>query len=211
MWRKLESPLDCKEIKPVHSEGDQSWVFFWRNDAKAEKPVLWSPHTKSWLIGKDCDAGKDWGRRKGDNRGWDCWMTSPTQWTWIWVNSRSLWWTGRPGVLRFMGLQSWTWLSHWTELSWKGKESAFNAGDLVSIPESGRSPKERNVSPLQYYCLDNPMDRGAWWTMVHVSQRVRYNWVTNSFLFWVCHCIRLILWSCFKLMGILFKISSQQE
>ena len=55
----LESPLDCKEIQPVHSEGDQPWDFFGRSDAKAEAPVLWLPHTKSWLIGKDSDAGRD--------------------------------------------------------------------------------------------------------------------------------------------------------
>ena len=60
----LESPLDCKEIQPVHSEGDQPWDFFGRNDAKAETPVLWPPHVKSWLIGKDSDAGRDWGREE---------------------------------------------------------------------------------------------------------------------------------------------------
>ena len=59
--KTLENPLDCKEIQPVHSKGDQSWVFFGRNDAKAETPVLWPPHVKSWLIGKDSDAGRDWG------------------------------------------------------------------------------------------------------------------------------------------------------
>ena len=59
--KTLESPLDCKEIQPVHSKGDQSWVFFGRTDAEAETPVLWPPHVKSWLIGKDSDAGRDWG------------------------------------------------------------------------------------------------------------------------------------------------------
>ena len=63
-WRRLLSPLDCKEIQPVHSEGDQSWVFFERNDAKAETPVLWPPHAKSWLIGKDSDAERDWGQEE---------------------------------------------------------------------------------------------------------------------------------------------------
>ena len=57
--KTLESPLDCKEIQPVHSEGDQSWVFIGRTDVEAETPVLWPPHAKSWLIGKDSDAGKD--------------------------------------------------------------------------------------------------------------------------------------------------------
>ena len=62
--KTLESPLDCKEIQPVHSEGDQSLVFIGRNDAKAETPVLWPPHAKSWLIGKDSDAGRDWGQEE---------------------------------------------------------------------------------------------------------------------------------------------------
>ena len=60
--KTLESPLDCKEIQPVHSEGDQPWDIFGRNDAKAETPVLWPPHVKSWLTGKDSDAGRDWGQ-----------------------------------------------------------------------------------------------------------------------------------------------------
>ena len=60
----LESPLDCKEIQPVHSEGDQPWDFFGRNEAKAETPVLWPPHTKSCLIGQDPDAGRDWGQEE---------------------------------------------------------------------------------------------------------------------------------------------------
>ena len=72
--KTLESPLDCKEIQPVHSEGDQPWDFFGRNDAKAETPVLWPPHAKSCLIGKDSDAGRDWVQEeKGtteDESGW---------------------------------------------------------------------------------------------------------------------------------------------
>ena len=63
-WSPLESPLDCKEIQPVHSKWDRPWVFFGRNDAKAETPVLWPPHAKSWLIGKDSDAGRDWGQEE---------------------------------------------------------------------------------------------------------------------------------------------------
>ena len=62
--KTLESPLDCKEIQPVHSEGDQPLDFFGRNDAKAETPVLWPPHVKSWLIGKDSDVGRDWGQEE---------------------------------------------------------------------------------------------------------------------------------------------------
>ena len=59
-WRRLESPLDYKEIQPVHPKGDQSWVFIGRTDVEAETPILWPPDAKSWLIWKDPDAGKDW-------------------------------------------------------------------------------------------------------------------------------------------------------
>ena len=62
--KTLESPLDCKEIQPVHPKGDQFWVFFGTNDAKAETPVLWPPHAKSSLIGKDPDARRDWGQEE---------------------------------------------------------------------------------------------------------------------------------------------------
>ena len=76
--KTLESPLDCKEIQPVYSKGDQSWVFTGRIDAKAETPILWSPHAKSWLIGKDPDAGKDWGQETGTTEdemvGWHHWL-----------------------------------------------------------------------------------------------------------------------------------------
>ena len=67
--KTLKSPLDSKEIQPVHPKGNQSWLFIWRTDAEAEAPVLWPPNVKSWLIGKDPDAGKDWGqKRRGQQR-----------------------------------------------------------------------------------------------------------------------------------------------
>ena len=62
--KTLESPLDCKESRPVHPKGDQSWVFIGRTDAEAETPILWLPDVKSWLIGKDPDAGRDWGQEE---------------------------------------------------------------------------------------------------------------------------------------------------
>ena len=84
--KTLENPLDCKKIQPVHSK-DQSWVFFGRNDAKTETPVLWPPHAKSWLIGKDSDAGRDWGQEeKGTTEdemaGWHHWLDGhESEWT----------------------------------------------------------------------------------------------------------------------------------
>ena len=113
----LESPLDCKEIQPVHPKGNQSWVFTGRTDVETETLIFWPPDAKSWLIWKDPDAGKDWGQQEKRTTDWDGWMASPTQWRWVWVNSGSWWWTGRPGMLRFMGSQR---VGHdWaTELNW---------------------------------------------------------------------------------------------
>ena len=95
--KTLENPLPCKEIQQVHSRGNQSWIFFERNDAEAETPIPWPPDGKNWLIWKRSWC---WGRSKavgeGDNREWDGWMASPTQWVWVWASSGSWWWTGRP-------------------------------------------------------------------------------------------------------------------
>ena len=119
--KTLESPLDCKEIQPVHSEGNQSWVFIGRTDVEAEIPILWPPGVKSWLIWKDSDAGRDWGQEeKGTTQdemvGWHHWL-----------NGYEFGWT--PGVGDGQGglvcCGSWgptsrIRLSHWTELmsSW---------------------------------------------------------------------------------------------
>ena len=108
----------CKEIKPVKSKGNQSWIFIRRTDAEAETPILWPPRAKSWFIGKDPDAGSDWGQEeKGDDRGWDGWMASLTRWTWVWVNSGSWWWIGRPAYCDSWGrkeLDMTEW-RNWTE------------------------------------------------------------------------------------------------
>ena len=78
--KTLESSLDFKEIQPVHPKRDQSWVFFGKNDAAAETPVLWPPHAKSWRIGKDSDAGRDWAQEEKGTTAWDGWLASLTQW-----------------------------------------------------------------------------------------------------------------------------------
>ena len=86
--KAVKSPLDSKEIKPVNPKENQPWIFIGRSNAKAEARILWPPVAKSWLTGKDSDAGKDW-RQKGEggSRGWDGCIVSVTQWTWIWTNS----------------------------------------------------------------------------------------------------------------------------
>ena len=110
-----ESPLDSKEIKSINLKGNQPWIHIGRTDAEAEVPILWPPDVKRWLIGKDPDILRTDGK-EGD-RGWDGWMASSTRWQWVWVDSGSWWWTGRPGVLQFMGSQraGHNWV---TELNW---------------------------------------------------------------------------------------------
>ena len=118
--KTLESPLDCKEIQPVHSRGDPALGVLWKE---------WCWSWNSSTLATSCEELTHWKRLwcweglgaggKGDDRGWDGWMASPTRWTWVWVNSGSWWWTGRPSVLRFMGSQrvghDWATELNWTE------------------------------------------------------------------------------------------------
>ena len=103
--KTLGSPLDCKEIQPVHPKGNLPWIFIGRTDAKAETLILWPPDMKNHLIGKDLDARKDWKWEEKDNREWGGWMASLTWWTWVWVGFKSWWWTVKPGILQSMGSQ----------------------------------------------------------------------------------------------------------
>ena len=102
--KTLESPLDCKEIQPIHPKGDQSWVFIGRTDVEAELQYFGHLMQRDDSLEKTLMLGKIEGR-EGDDRGWGGLMASLTQWTWVWVDSGSWWWTGRPGMLRFMGSQ----------------------------------------------------------------------------------------------------------
>ena len=123
--KTLESLLDCEEIQPVHPKGDQSWVFIGRTEGlmlklKLNTLATWCEeltHLKIPWCWERLRAGGE-----GDDRGWDGWMASLTQWTWDWVDSGSWWWTRRPGVLRFMGLQR---VGHnWvTESNWRTRTS----------------------------------------------------------------------------------------
>ena len=101
--KTLESLLDCKEIKPVNPQGNQSWIFIGRIDVEAEAQILWPPDAKNSHIGKDSDAGKDWRQEENgmtdDEMRWEDWMASLTWWTWVWASSRSWWWTRKPRML----------------------------------------------------------------------------------------------------------------
>ena len=140
-------------------------------------------------------------------------MASPTRWTWVWVNSGSWWWTGRTGMLQFMGSQrvghNWAAELNWTELNWTeilsmgfsggsyNKESACNSGDLGLIPELGRSLGEGNGYPFWYTCLGNPMDRGGWRGLQSMgSQIVGHDWATNTFTFEVLPTLMMFRWDC---------------
>ena len=117
--KTLESPLDCKEIQPVDSTGDQSWVFFGRDDTKAETPVLWPPYVKSWLTGKDsCWEGLGAGGKgmtEDEMAGWYHWLDGREfEWTPGVMMDREAWHAAIHGVTK-----SWTWLSDWTELNWR--------------------------------------------------------------------------------------------
>ena len=108
------------------NQGNQLWILIGRIDAEVETPVFWSSDANSWFIGR---TGAEelthlktpwcWEKLKaggkGDDRGWDGWMASPTRWTWVWVNSGSWWWTGKPSMLQSMGLQKSATTEHWTD------------------------------------------------------------------------------------------------
>ena len=117
--KTLENPLECKEIQPINLKGNQSWIFIGRLMLKLKLQfighLMWRTDSleKTLMLGVRLKAGGE-----GDDRGWDGWMASLTQWTWVWVSSGSWWWTGKPGVLQSMGSQrvGYNWVA---ELNWK--------------------------------------------------------------------------------------------
>ena len=130
--KTLESPLDCK-IKPVNPKENQSWIFIGRTDAEADASTLWPPDVKSWLIGKDPEAGKDWRQEeKGTIENEVVKMASLTRWTWVWTNSRNWWWTGKPGVLQSTGSQRgrYDWV---TERNWMTNDAEHLVVFLLTI------------------------------------------------------------------------------
>ena len=128
--KTLESPLACKKIQPVNAKGSQSWIFIGRTDAELQ--YTWHEELtrlkRPWCW-KRLKAGGE-----GDHRGWDGRMASPTQWTWVWVDSGSWWWTGRPGVLQSMGSQrvghDWETELNWTEGMFIAQEVKATDGNL---------------------------------------------------------------------------------
>jgi len=104
--KSLESPLECKEIKPVNPKGNQTWIFTGSTDAEAETPILWPPERRTDSLEKTLMLGKIEDRRRRGQKRWDNWMASPIRWTWVWASSRNWWWTGKPGMLQSMESQT---------------------------------------------------------------------------------------------------------
>ena len=164
------------------------WIFIRRTDAEDEDPILWSSDAKSWLIRKDADAGKDWRQEeKGTtDRGWNGWMASLIQRTWVWASFRRWWRTAKPGVLLSTGWQrvrhNWATDNNNKAIMVKNLPAgAGNIRDMGSIPGSGRSPGEGHGQRK----LENPMDRGAWRAIVHrVAQNQTWLKQLSTKLLW---------------------------
>ena len=141
--KTLVSPWDSKEIQPVHPKGNHSWIFMGRTDAEAKTLILWPPDVKNWLFVKTLMLGRLKVGGEGDDRRWDGWMASLTQWTWVWVNSGNWWWTGRPGMLQSMGSQrvrcywttelNWSWLLSFAKLIFCVWQDILNEGSSALI------------------------------------------------------------------------------
>ena len=179
--KTLESPLDCKEIQPFQSKGDQSWVFIGGTDAEAEAPILQPPHAKSWLIGKDSDAGREWGQEKGTTEdemaGWHHWL-----------DGHGFEWTPGVGDRQggLVGCNSWghkesdmtEWLN-WTRLNWNwynnyGEQciGSLKTKNRTTIwpcnPTPGHNPEKNMVQNYTYHNLCTPMFIAALFTTAKI-------------------------------------------
>ena len=133
-WRGLLRVPWLQRDQTSQSKGNQSWIIG-KTDAEAEAPVLWPPDAKSWLIRKAPDAGKDWRQEEKGMTGWECWMASPTRWTWVQASSRRWWRTGKPGMLQSMRLQKagHDWVTEQQQLVGSSTISKMELNKLISL------------------------------------------------------------------------------
>ena len=182
--KTLESPLDCKEIQPVHPKGNQSWIFIGRTDTEAETPILWTLMWRTDSFEKTLMLGKIEVGGEADDRGWDGWMASLTQWTWVWVNSGRWWRTGKSGMLQSMGSQrvgnDWA-----TDLIWSDVLMVLDLWAVFSFCWNSTSI----LASLTQWTWVWASSRSCWWAgkpgMLQFmlqrvwSQRVGPNWATE--------------------------------
>ena len=160
--KTLESPLDCKEIQPVHSKGDQPCSL---KGTMLKLKLQDFGHLMQRVDSLEklwCWEGLGAGG-KGDDRGWDGWMASLTLWTWVWVNSGSWWWTGRPGMLQFMGSQrvrhDWTELKHWSCLAYyKWKYTKYHVKEVI------------------IYLYDEKLSEAFYWIKMEFFSQLELRW-----------------------------------
>ena len=226
--KTLKSPLDSKGIQPVSPKGNQSWIFIGRTDTEAETPILWPHDVKNWFIWRPwC-----WERLKageGDDRRWDGWMASLTQWTWVWVNSRRWWWTGKSGMLQSMGLQR---VRHdWaTELNWTSQTSLPMLSTLVNsitvnwlliilhllllslqaILRIYPLPPPSRILSFLFYYGSSPEEVSIWSCMLTIFSGRGFNILIIKFQFQYC----FVSWQCVAFSclfyNFLFKILRQR-
>ena len=188
--KTLESPLDCKEIKPVNPNGNQPWIFIGRTDADAEAPILWPPDAKSWPLGKDPVAGKDW---RQEEKG----MTEDEMVEWHHqldgVTSGAA--DGQGSLVSYSPWGSQRVRHDWaTELNWTHApySCVYNSEHPGSIPVSGRSPGEENGTHFIILAWKIPWTEQPGRLQFTGLQRVRYNWATLLSLSFTLMCSRLI-------------------
>ena len=203
--KSLESPLDCKEVQPVHPKGDQSWVFIGRTDAKTETLILWPPFEKSWLIGKDSDAGRDWGQ---EEKG----MTEDEMAGWHHrLNGCEFEWT--PGIGDGQGglacCSSWgrkesdtTEQLNWSEL--KFMKIIFQIYQCFNVYEQYNSKMNRKIlaGKLHYSFLSQLCCIYGCYLALQSGCSVHWAWEKLLKLFrviWECPLLDLCYWLCLKI------------
>ena len=171
--KTLESPLDCKEIQPVHPKGNQSWCWSWNSNTLATSSEELSHWKRPWCWERLKAGGE------GDDRGWEDWMASPTRRTWVWASSGSWWWTGRSGVRQSEGSQSQTRLSCWTGWRYEGSVVYSWAWMCTSL----EAREQRSAGVVSCVLSESQMRMGA---VRFKAEKISSEWIIKSLV----HCAK---------------------